>query len=140
MLGFWMHWNRSRGTLATRIASRITRTISKVVPFERGCGEKITASRHFQRVDAGVRRRQLGLVVGTSEAITPAGFAYLTMPLAAFSSMMPVLFWRSAVAQHAEDLHALGLRPSGSPRPLSSTLIATMRAKVLSLAVAQPSA
>ena len=46
-LGFSMHWNRSAGAPWRRSASRITRTISNVVRFERGCGEKITASRHF---------------------------------------------------------------------------------------------
>ena len=46
-LGFSMHWNRSAGAPWRLIASRITRTISKVVRFERGCGEKITASRHL---------------------------------------------------------------------------------------------
>ena len=33
-----------------------------------------------------------GLVTGISEAITPAGFAYLTMPFSGISSMIPMLF------------------------------------------------
>ena len=47
-----------------------------------------------------------GLVTGISEQITPAGFAYLTMPFSGISSMMPMLFCRKRIAEDAEDLGA----------------------------------
>ena len=47
-----------------------------------------------------------GLVTGISEQITPAGFAYLTMPLSGISSMIPMLFWRSASRRMPSDLGA----------------------------------
>ena len=72
--------------------------------------------------------------------MTPAGFAYFTIPFSGISSMTPVLFCRRASRSTPMILKRLELRPSGSPSPLSCTLIATMRLKVFSFAVAQPSA
>ena len=69
-----------------------------------------------------------GLVTGISEAITPAGFAYLTIPLAGSSSMTPMLFWRSASRRMPRTLpRRLG---SGMPMPLSWTLIGARRVAV----------
>ena len=48
-----------------------------------------------------------GLVIGTIEAMTPAGLAYLTSPLTGSSSMTPTLGVRERVAEDAVDLEAL---------------------------------
>ena len=45
-----------------------------------------------------------GLVDGVSAATTPIGLAYLTMPLALSSSMMPTDLARKQIAQGAEGL------------------------------------
>ena len=47
-----------------------------------------------------------GLVTGISEQITPAGLAYLTMPLSGSSSMTPMLFCRSASRRMPSTLRA----------------------------------
>ena len=49
-----------------------------------------------------------GLVIGTIDAMTPAGLAYLTKPLTGSSSMTPTLWAAQCVAQDAVDLEALG--------------------------------
>ena len=69
-----------------------------------------------------------GLVTGISDAITPAGLAYLTMPFSGISSMMPMLFWRSASRRMPSTL----ARRVGSrlPMPLSSTLMFASRVAV----------
>ena len=52
-----------------------------------------------------------------SEAMTPAGLAYLTMPFSGSSSMMPMLFWRRASRRMPSTLPR---RPgSRLPIPLS---------------------
>ena len=79
-----------------------------------------------------------GLVTGISEAMTPAGFAYFTMPLSGISSMMPMLFCRSASRRMPSTLaRRLGSR---LPMPLSSTLICASRVAVASLPPAQATA
>ena len=79
-----------------------------------------------------------GLVTGISEQITPAGLAYLTMPFSGSSSMMPMLFWRSASRRMPSTLaRRLGSR---LPMPLSSTLMFASIAAVSGLAPAQPTA
>ena len=72
-----------------------------------------------------------GLVTGMSEAITPAGFAYFTNPRDASSSMMPMLFCRSASLRMPNTF----ARRVGSrlPMPLSSTLRLASRMAVGSL-------
>ena len=94
----------------------------------------------LQRVDAGVgrcefrigRRHQRGDDAGRLRVLDDAALGnFLDDP----GALLP-----QGVAQHAENLHALGFAPSGSPRRLSSMLMATMRLNVFSLAVAQPSA
>ncbi len=79
-----------------------------------------------------------GLVTGIKAAITPAGFAYLTRPRIGSSSMMPMLFWRSASRRMPCTL----ARRVGSrrPMPLSSTLMFARRVAVDSLPPAQPTA
>src|ERR1041385_7142210 len=77
-----------------------------------------------------------GLVTGMSEAITPAGFAYLTMPFSGISSMTPMLFWRSASRRMPSTFER---RPASRlPMPLSSTLMLARRAADVSLPAAQP--
>ena len=77
-----------------------------------------------------------GLVTGIRDAITPAGFAYFTMPFSGISSITPILFWREASRRIPRTFdRRLG---SGLPRPLSATLIAASRVAVTSLPPAQP--
>ena len=79
-----------------------------------------------------------GLVTGMSEAITPAGFAYLTMPFSGMSSMMPMLFWRRASRRMARTFE----RRVGSrlPMPVSSTLMLASLTAVASLPPAHATA
>ena len=72
-----------------------------------------------------------GLVTGISEAMTPAGFAYLTMPFSGSSSMTPMLFCRSASRRMPSTFARR--RGSGLPMPLSLTLICASRVAVFSL-------
>jgi hypothetical protein len=70
--------------------------------------------------------------------MTPAGFAYFTMPRAASSSMMPMLFCLSASRRMPWTL----ARRVGSrrPMPLSSTLMFASRVAVARLPPAHPMA
>ena len=47
MLGRSRHWMRSTGAPSRASARRMISTVSRVVFLLRGCGEKITASRHL---------------------------------------------------------------------------------------------
>ena len=79
-----------------------------------------------------------GLVTGISDAITPAGLAYLTIPLSGSSSMMPMLFCLSASRRMPSTFaRRFG---SGLPIPLSSTLMRASRAAVASFPPAQATA
>ena len=115
-------------------------TVSRVVRRLRGWGEKITASRHLSANIPTPGGVSSGLVVGTSDAITPTGFAYLTIPRSGSSSMTPTLGWRSTSRRMPITLSRLPTRLTGSPMPLSSTPIAASRVKVSSLATAQATA
>ena len=76
-----------------------------------------------------------GLVTGISDAITPAGLAYLTIPFSGISSITPMLFWRRASRSTPCTLaRRFG---SGLPMPLSSTLILASTVAVCSLPPAQ---
>src|SRR5437867_1538601 len=76
-----------------------------------------------------------GLVTGISDAMMPAGFAYLTIPFSGISSMMPMLFCRSASRRMPRTFaRRFG---SGLPIPLSSTLIRASRVAVASFPPAQ---
>ena len=76
-----------------------------------------------------------GLVTGISEAMTPAGLAYLTIPLSGISSMTPMLFCRNASRSTPCTLaRRFG---SGLPMPLSSTLMRASFVAVASLPPAQ---
>ena len=81
-----------------------------------------------------------GLVIGTIEAMTPAGLAYLTRPLTWSSSMIPTLGVRSASRRMPWILKRFAARPSRSPMPLSSTLMWARRVNVASLPRAHPMA
>ncbi len=121
MLGRSMHWMRSAGAPSRSRARRMISTVSRVVRWLRGWGEKTTASRHLianRPTPGGVSS---GLVVGTREATRPTGLAYLTMPFSGSSSMTPMLFWRSTSRRMPMTLKRFDTRLSGSPIPLSST-------------------
>ena len=77
-----------------------------------------------------------GLVTGISEAITPAGFAYLTMPFSGNLLDDAHALLPQRVAEHA---HApwRGASARGLPMPLSSTLILASLVAVFSLPPAQ---
>src|SRR6267143_4890520 len=79
-----------------------------------------------------------GLVTGISEAMTPAGFAYFTIPFSGISSMIPMLFCRSASRRMPSTFARR--RGSGLPMPLSSTLICASLMAVASLPPAQATA
>src|SRR5712691_1159514 len=79
-----------------------------------------------------------GLVTGISEAMTPAGFAYFTISLSGISSMIPMLFCRSASRRMPSTFARR--RGSGLPMPLSSTLICASLMAVASLPPAQATA
>ena len=72
-----------------------------------------------------------GLVEGVTAATTPIGLAYLTMPRAASSSMMPTVFTRSRSRNVPNVLRCFLMILSGTlPRPVSATAIsATARAR-----------
>ena len=82
-------------------------TVSHVVRLLRGCGEKITASRHLMANIPTPGGVSSGFVVGTSDAIRPTGLAYLTMPFS--GSVLDDADARLAqhVAEDAHDLEAL---------------------------------
>ena len=63
-----------------------------------------------------------GLVTGISDAMTPAGFAYLTMPLVGHLLDDADALLPQRVAQDAEHLRAPA-SARGLPMPLSSTLM-----------------
>ena len=73
-------------------------------------------------------------MTGISAAITPAGFAYFTIPFSGISSITPILFCRNA----SRRIPRTFARRVGSrlPMPLSSTLKLANRIAVGSLAVA----
>ncbi len=76
-----------------------------------------------------------GLVTGINPAITPAGLAYLTMPLSGISSMIPMLFCLSASRRMPNTFaRRLGSR---LPIPLSSTDMFASLVAVTSLPPAQ---
>ena len=79
-----------------------------------------------------------GLVTGISDAMTPAGLAYFTIPLSGISSMMPMLFCRRA-SRRTPSTFARRFG-SGLPRPLSSTLIRASLVAVASLPPAHATA
>ena len=116
------------------------RTTSFVVRFVRGWGEKMTASLALMALIAVPGGVSSGLVMGTIDAITPAGLAYLTMPRSGSSSMTPIEGWRRTSRRIPWILPRLLTRPSRSPMPLSSTLMWARRVKVFSLPTAQPMA
>ena len=105
-----------------------------VVPAVRGCGEKITALRALAEdtpVTGGV---MAGLVIGISDAMTPAGLAYFTKPFS--SSRFDYASGRRAqnVAQNHLDLKAFFRGgPARSPIALSSTPCSASRVNVFSL-------
>ena len=91
MEGSSTHWKTSAGAPSLSMTARMISTVSYVVRLVRGCGEKITASFALialMAVPGGVRA---GFVMGTIEAMTPAGLAYLTIPFSGSSSMTPTL-------------------------------------------------
>ena len=59
-------------------------------------------------------------MVGTMQAMIPAGLPYLTMPFSGSSSMMPTLFWRSASRSTPRIFIRLPIRLTASPSPLSA--------------------
>ena len=98
-------------------------TVSCVVRRLRGCGEKMTASRLLMANMPTPGGVSSGFVVGTRDAISPTGFAYLTMPCSGSSSMTPTLGWRSTSRRMPMTLNRLPIAAHGSPMPLSSTPI-----------------
>ncbi len=82
-------------------------TVSRVVFLLRGCGEKMTASRHLMANRPTPGGVSSGLVVGTRDAISPTGFAYLTMPLLRQLLDDADALLAQDVAQDAHDLEAL---------------------------------
>src|SRR6266568_3100505 len=78
MLGRSTHRRTSSAPPSFASAARMTRTVSFVVRLLAGWGEKITASLHLIAKIAMPIGFTYGLVSVISEAITPAGFAYLT--------------------------------------------------------------
>ena len=131
---------RSTGAPSRARARRMISTVSRVVFLLRGCGEKMTASRHLMAKMPTPGGVSSGFVVGTSEAMRPTGFAYLTIPFSGSSSMTPMLFWRRTSRRMPMTLSRLPTRLSGSPMPLSSTPILARRVKVVSFATAQATA
>ena len=71
MLGRSRHWRRSTGAPSRASARRMISTVSAVVRRLRGCGEKITASRHLMANSPTPGGVSSGFVVGTSDAMTP---------------------------------------------------------------------
>ena len=140
MLGFSMHWIRSAGAPSRSSARRMIATVSRVVSLLRGCGEKMTASRHLMANMPTPGGVSSGLVVGTREAINPTGLAYLMMPRSGSSSITPMLFWRRTSRRMPITLKRLPTRLSGSPMPLSSTPICARRVNVSSFATAHATA
>ena len=111
-----------------------------VVRLLRGCGEKTTASRHLMAKRPTPGGVSSGFVVGTSEAMRPTGFAYLTMPRSGSSSMTPMLGCRRTSRRMPMTLLRLLTRDTRSPMPLSSTPMLASRVNVVSLATAQATA
>ena len=138
MLGRSRHRRRSAGAPSRASARRMISTVSHVVRLLLGCGEKMTASRHFTAYMPTPGGVSSGLVVGTSDAMSPTGFAYLTMPRSGSVSITPMLFWRSRSRRIPMTLKRFETRLSRSPIPLSSTPMWASRVKVVSLATAQP--
>jgi hypothetical protein len=118
-----------RGAPSRSSARRMISTVSRVFLL-RGCGEKITASRHLMAKMPLPGASARGWWSGTSEAISPTGLPYLTMPFSGISSMTPTLFWRSRSRRMPMILKRLPMRLSGSPMPLSSTPICASRVNV----------
>ena len=85
------------------------------------------ALRAYIEFPAGVRS---GLVAGTTQAITPTGLAYLTIPFSGISSITPTLFCLNASLSTPLILNFLFSLLTGSPILLSSMLIATSSLKV----------
>ena len=140
MLGRSRHWRRSAGAPSRASVRRMISTVSHVVRLLRGCGEKMTASRHLMANIPTPGGVSSGFVVGTSDAIRPTGLAYLAMPFSGTFSMTPTLGWRRTSRRMPMTLKRLLIRLSGSPMPLSSTPIWASRVKVVSLATAQATA
>ena len=115
-------------------------TVSHVVRLLRGCGEKMTASRHLMANIPTPGGVSSGFVVGTSDAIRPTGLAYLAMPFSGTVSITPTLGCRRTSRRMPMTLKRLLIRLSGSPMPLSSTPIWARRVNVVSLATAQATA
>ena len=82
-------------------------TVSMVVAFDAGVRREDAGVLAFDGEDAAAYFGEAALVTGTREAMTPTGFAYLTMPLAVSSSMMPHALLREDVAEDAVDFKPL---------------------------------
>ena len=77
------------GAPALTASSNIMRAASTVLFLARGCGEKIMPLRVFKAIKVLKIAVEVGLVVGTTPAITPKGSAILIKPLSLSSSKIP---------------------------------------------------
>src|SRR5437762_1512732 len=116
MLGFSRHWTISSGAPCFFRAARNIRVVSSADCFVIGCGEKITASRHFSALMAILTIVTSGLVTGHSPAITPTGLPYCFS-----SSVIGLVIHVSAVAVAAvydRRVFGHGIKTGGHRPPL----------------------